>query len=63
MLRVMAEVSCAPVPQCHPRQAFPAAPILVGTDPLPQGQTHFCRRDAAVLPLHGEALGREKKGT
>lgn len=29
---------------------------------LPQGQTHLCRRDPTVLALHGEALGREKRG-
>lgn len=60
MLRVMAEISCAPsASQDRHSQQHPS---WWAQTPLPQGQTHFCRRDSAVLSLHGEALGREKKG-
>lgn len=53
-----------PVP---PRPGTPSSPCPTGHSPgahgssagRPQGQTHLCGRDPAVLALHGEALERE----
>lgn len=63
MLGVMAEVSCAPVSQCLPRQAFPAAPTLMGTDPIAKGTDSLLQERPRCTGLAWRSPGkREKKG-
>lgn len=59
MLGVMAEVSCAPVP---PKTGIPSSTHPGVHRPHCHRDTHLRRRDPTVLALHGEALGREKRG-